>query len=149
MQPNENHGSSVDEQIIRAAGWTRNELYDPTLYIRALRAGINTGKIKSLLVALGVPRSIIAHNAMTDETNLARFFRRESVPEQQSEALLDTAKVYLKAVAIFEDKDLAAEWMNTEIPALGGQKPLELMDSFEGRRWVTRVLGHLETGDFS
>ncbi|WP_416397366.1 antitoxin Xre/MbcA/ParS toxin-binding domain-containing protein [Allohahella sp. A8] len=43
----------------------------------------------------------------------------------------------------------AKQWLSSPVPALDGERPIDLFDTFEGRRWVTTVLRHIETGDFS
>jgi uncharacterized protein (DUF2384 family) len=35
------------------------------------------------------------------------------------------------------------------VPALDGERPINLFDTFEGRRWVAQVLNKIEHGDFS
>lgn len=44
------------------------------------------------------------------------------------------------AQAVFGDEHLAYQWMNEPVPALGDQKPADLMNTAEGRQWVLSVL---------
>jgi putative toxin-antitoxin system antitoxin component (TIGR02293 family) len=57
--------------------------------------------------------------------------------------------VWDMAVRVFESQDNAEEWMNSEIPSLGGKKPVELMMSKEGREMVKDALERILTGDYS
>lgn len=40
------------------------------------------------------------------------------------------------AARIFESRELADEWLSTALPALGGNRPIDLCDTFEGRDLV-------------
>ncbi len=51
------------------------------------------------------------------------------------------------AEAVFEDKDIALNWMLRENIALGNAKPIELCDAEEGAVQVRRVLSAIEHGN--
>ena len=42
----------------------------------------------------------------------------------------------------------AREWLETALPALGGQRPIDLCDTFEGRRLVQDAIRRIEYGEF-
>ena len=42
----------------------------------------------------------------------------------------------------------AIEWIKTPIPALSGEKPEALFDTFEGRRLVSQVLRKIKYSEF-
>lgn len=140
---------NLTQELITASGWRTEDLYNPASYIRSVRLGIAGDRAKRLLNAIGVPREALARVAHIDESNLPRLFKKEALSEALSESLLDTAKIFIRAIDVFEDRATALEWMDTTVSALGKQKPMELLDTFEGRRWINQVLGHIETGDFS
>ena len=69
--------------------------------------------------------------------------RRPSPPRPDLEA------VRARATAVFEDADEAERWLNEPNPALGGEAPLALARSREGRRTVETVLSRIEHGDYT
>lgn len=131
------------------AGWDYDDLYNPLHYIQSVRNGVKGSKAKDLVNCLGVPRTVLAKIMKVDESNLARLFRRDTLPGDQSETLMDTARLFLKAIRVFDDQGMAQEWMQTRNAVLNGQAPNELLDTFEGRRWIDQVLTNIEFGEFT
>lgn len=68
--------------------------------------------------------------------------------EHQSEVISDALRIYSRACQVFETETLASDWLQAGIPALRG-RPIDLMDTAEGRHWVMDTLERVETGDFS
>jgi len=66
---------------------------------------------------------------------------------------LQTTSRELKVAAIaekaFGDRDKATSWLNKPNQALGGKIPLALLDTDEGAKQVTDLLGRIDTGTFS
>ncbi|MBC7949796.1 MAG: DUF2384 domain-containing protein [Chitinophagaceae bacterium] len=56
-------------------------------------------------------------------------------------------EVFRRAEEIFEDQTTA--WLNSPIPALGGQIPAELLGTPEGIELVLKILGRIEYGVYS
>jgi putative toxin-antitoxin system antitoxin component (TIGR02293 family) len=59
------------------------------------------------------------------------------------------ARVYASAVEMIGDKQKAAEWLRTPNRALGGEKPLDQLDTDTGTRMVEDVLGRIAYGVYS
>ena len=54
-----------------------------------------------------------------------------------------------RATEVFGDSKAAIEWLNEEIPSLGGRKPLDLFaGSEEDKERVYTILGRIEAGVF-
>ncbi|MGH7570899.1 MAG: antitoxin Xre/MbcA/ParS toxin-binding domain-containing protein [Gemmatimonadota bacterium] len=75
-------------------------------------------------------------------TTLHRRRRRLSKPE--SERLERLARMTALAEEVWEDPDLAHEFLMSPQPQLGGNKPVELADSDLGTRQVEELLYKLE-----
>ncbi len=58
------------------------------------------------------------------------------------------ARVFAHAVEVFEAGERAQDWLASENRALGGQRPLALLDTDAGAREVDDVLGRIEQGIF-
>lgn len=49
----------------------------------------------------------------------------------------------------FQDEKLLDDWINTNIPALGGLKPIELIKNKNGRKKIIYCIEIMKFGDFS
>ena len=67
----------------------------------------------------------------------------------ESELLLRLARVLAAATDVLGDEDKARGWLVTENRALGGRKPITLLDTGIGFQDVLDVLGRIEHGVFS
>ena len=67
----------------------------------------------------------------------------------QSDALLDTLRVFFRAASVFESPERVREWLETVLPALGGRRPVDLCNTAEGRRLVQDAIRRIEHGEFS
>ena len=122
-------------------------LSDRTIYIQTVREGLPGYTVKAGTKLIG--RSLFIRLFDTNSANLSRFYNKKHLNRHDSEEVLDTFRVTAEAIRIWEDKDAALEWLNMPIPALAGDKPIDLFDTFDGRRWVSEVLRKIEFGEFS
>ena len=68
----------------------------------------------------------------------------------ESDRLLRAARVYGRAIALFEgDREAALEWLNEPQPALGGAVPMDLARSDVGAREVEALTSRIEHGVYS
>lgn len=49
----------------------------------------------------------------------------------------------------FDVKAWLGRWLSSPLPAFGGARPLEYMDTIEGQRLVSQILGRIESGAYS
>ncbi|MGI9286849.1 MAG: antitoxin Xre/MbcA/ParS toxin-binding domain-containing protein [Pseudomonadales bacterium] len=119
---------------------------DHATFIEATRTGLPGAVVKQAVDALG-HRDLFVRLLETTTGNLSRFYRRKALNAYHSEGILDTLRVFSKAIRVFDDPDIACEWLDTRIPALGGQRPITLCDTFEGRDMVQTALRKIEYGE--
>ena len=62
--------------------------------------------------------------------------------------LLDALRVFYRASTVLGGLDAAHEWLETPLPAMGGQRPLDFCDTFSGRRLVQQAIAKIEHGEF-
>lgn len=120
---------------------------DHSAFLKAARRGLPGTVVKQAVKALG-HREVFVRMLGTTPGNLNRFYRRKLLPPTQSEALLDLVRVFGRAASVFGDQESGGEWLVTRIPALGGQRPVDLCDTFEGRTLVREALRKIEFGEF-
>lgn len=142
------HHTDTENAILAQAGLSPADLQNPARYISSIRAGLAGSVVRSLIEALHMPRMVVSGILNVDESNIARLYQRPRVSVAQSESIMDTTRLMLKAVKVFASQELATQWLQTPIPALGNARPYDLMDTFEGRKWIDQVLGNIESGEF-
>lgn len=49
----------------------------------------------------------------------------------------------------FDARKWLARWIEEPIPALGGKRPADYMDTFEGQEMVSRLLSMMQTGAYA
>lgn len=116
-------------------------------FIRAVREGI-PGKVVKQAVDVVGQRDLFVRLVGVSSGNLHRVYQRSSLSSTQSEALLDALQVFFRASAVLGGLDPAREWLETPLPAMSGQRPLDFCDTFSGRRLVQQAIDKIEHGEF-
>ena len=120
---------------------------DAAEFIQATREGI-AGKVVSQAVDVIGQRDLFARLVGVLPENLQQVYRRARLGPVQSEALLDALRVFYRASTALGGLDAALEWLDQPIPALGGQRPLDLCETFIGRLLVQQAIARIEHGEF-
>lgn len=139
---------ATDSKIMGNLSLPEGVFHDPVAYIRQVHEGISGEVVREAIDAFG-DRELFVRLLETTPGNLHRYYKRAALGRTESEEVLDTLSVLRYATQVFEDIDIAREWMHCEVPALSGSRPVDLLDTFIGRKLVREVLGKIEYGDFS
>ncbi|OLL33136.1 hypothetical protein BTH42_04135 [Burkholderia sp. SRS-W-2-2016] len=86
--------------------------------------------LQTLLAGLGLPSSTI----------LRKISKEERLSGSESDRVARVLYIFEQAHEVFEDPNLAAEWMRRPNAELGGLKPLEVLDSQPGYDRVRDIL---------
>lgn len=62
---------------------------------------------------------------------------------------ISPGSVQQMAETVFESREIALQWLECPIKALGGEAPSKLLGTPAGCRRVYQVLAKIEAGDFS
>ena len=116
-------------------------------FIRAVREGISGKVVKQAVNVVG-QRDLFVRLVGVSPGNLHRVYQRSSLSANQSEALLDALRVFYRASTVLGGLDAAHEWLETPLPAMGAQRPLDFCDTFSGRRLVQQAIAKIEHGEF-
>ena len=134
-------------QRIEGVGVPSAAFVDQAAYIRTVRAGLSGEVVRQAIDAIG-HRDFFARLLGTTSGHLGRLYGRESLGRARTEGLLDTLRTFAAAAAAFGDLDRAQDWLDTALPALGGDRPIDICDTFEGRRLVREIIRKVEYGEF-
>lgn len=145
---------SVQKQSTQGTNDTTDEapgvvLTSPAVLIDVIRGGLTGTWLSELLKIADLKPTLAAALGVDSYEDLAALSQVKALSQAQSEAILDTVMVYLRAVEVWESAEAASSWFHAEVPALAGQRPLAIIDTFEGRKWVREVLEKIDTGTFS
>jgi putative toxin-antitoxin system antitoxin component (TIGR02293 family) len=93
---------------------------------------------KDLAGVLGIPIS-----------TLARRKKGKRFPFAESERIFRVAKLFDRAISVFDDVQAARTWLKTPVWALGDISPLAYARTELGAQEVENLLGRIEDGVFA
>ena len=117
--------------------------------INLSRNGVRKSALKSLSDYLGITMDKMSNLLHTSHRNIQRKDDNELLDTYKSEQAIEVAQVVSKGLEIFGTKENLQQWLHSNIVALGGKKPIDLLDTTFGIRMIYRVLGRLEYGVYS
>lgn len=123
------------------------DILSPSGYLEAVREGLSGEQLRTIAGVIG-DRDLVARSIGKDASNISRSYRVKTLPTAATDSLIDTVRVYMQAANIYESMDLAKEWMNSSIPALGGEVPAQLLDTHAGRELVRQTLRKMDYGEY-
>jgi putative toxin-antitoxin system antitoxin component (TIGR02293 family) len=117
--------------------------------INLTRHGVRKSSLKSLSDYLGITMDEMSSLLHTSHRNIQRKDDDELLDVYKSEQAIELAQVVSKGLEIFGAKENLHQWLHSNLIALGGKKPIDLLDTSFGIRLIYRVLGRLEYGVYS
>ncbi len=85
---------------------------------------------------------------IADRTLERRISRREPLKPEEVDGILRLLRVLAHAVRVFEDPEIAEEWLRLPNPELDGEVPMQMAATDLGAREVEAVLMRIEHGVF-
>jgi putative toxin-antitoxin system antitoxin component (TIGR02293 family) len=138
------------EEIFRAPPWQRIEM---------IREGISARDVKHLQERLGIPQSVLLESLRMSIATLNRkVSRQENLSPEDSERVLGVSKLVGQVNEIvkrsgdtqgFDAASWLASWLQQSVPALGGARPLDFIDTLEGQAMVSQLLARMQSGAYS
>jgi putative toxin-antitoxin system antitoxin component (TIGR02293 family) len=146
-----------------AAYWKRAQAGRPGAYLYASLVGIKdlnpiaiTRRISRGLSYQSLVRfqeiSLLSLKEIADlvsisERTISRRKERGRLDPEESDRLLRVARVFAKALELFEgDASAARSWLHTPAKALGGERPIDLARTDPGSREVEALVDRIEHG---
>ncbi len=113
--------------------------------MRLVRRGLPTTTIEFVLetgrlTLAELDRIVLPRKTLVNRRRLGRL-----TPEQ-SDRLVRVARMIAVAEETFGGQEKANSWLRRPTAALGGEKPLDLLDTDEGARQVETLLGRIGHG---
>jgi putative toxin-antitoxin system antitoxin component (TIGR02293 family) len=122
------------------------DIMSPIGYLSIVRSRVSGDQLKAI-TDLIEEKELIARSIGTT-SNLSKSYQTKRLSSAETDNLIDLLRVYIQAAKIYESFDLAKEWMRSSIPALGGEIPVNMIDSHAGREVVRQALRRMEFGEY-
>jgi putative toxin-antitoxin system antitoxin component (TIGR02293 family) len=122
------------------------DIMSPTGYLSIVRSRVSGDQLKAITDLIG-EKELIARSIGTT-SNLSKSYQTKRLSSTETDNLIDLLRVYIQAAKVYESFDLAKEWMRSSIPALGGEIPVNMIDSQAGREVVRQALRRMEFGEY-
>jgi putative toxin-antitoxin system antitoxin component (TIGR02293 family) len=115
-----------------------------------VRKGLPATSVTALAGKLDLPNTVLSQKLGIPQRTLTRRLSQESrLTAAESDRTVRLARVYAHAVEMIGDEEKAVEWLRTPNRALGGERPLDQLDTDLGSRAVEDILGRIAYGVYS
>ncbi len=120
-----------------------------TLLIARIKKGLPFKSFEQLCHSLAIPEKELAAVLNIPSSTLARRKKSGQLAFEESERLFRVARLYDKALEVFEAPEMARKWLKDPAWSLGDIAPLQYADTELGSQEVEALLGRIEHGIFS
>lgn len=131
----------------------------PQARIKMIRSGVKAGDAKQMITDLHFDQQALlrALNLKAATVN-RKAARDEALSIEESERVLGIASLVGQLQAIVEESgdpegfdatQWLSRWLREPLSALGGEKPLSILDTMEGQSLVADTLAKVQSGAFA
>lgn len=127
-------------------------------HVRMIRAGLPASDAKRILSALALPMGeAMRALRLSPATMNRKVALRQSLAPEESERLLGVARLIGQIQAMVEEsgdpegfdaEKWVSRWLREPVPALGGERPIDLLDTMEGQALVSETLARMQSGAY-
>lgn len=118
-------------------------------FIDIIRDGIPRKSIDHLMENTGLSVAEISNIIRTSDRTLRRYSPKQKLNPEQTERIIELAKLYSRGEEVFGQMEKFKSWMNSPVMALGNKKPKEFLDTSIGIELLMNELGRIEHGIFA
>jgi len=150
---NSHEANMRTEAIIQVLGGRkvlRKVIKNPDDLAQLVRNGLPAASVTALAQKLHLGNSVLSRKLGIPQRTLTRRLSQASLlTPAESDRTVRMARVYANAVEMIGDEEKAIEWLGTPNRALGGERPLDQLDTDTGARMVEDILGRIAYGVYS
>lgn len=117
--------------------------------IPVIREGVPKKALDNLVIKTGINKNELPNILSTSERTLRRYSDKQKLSPEQSERIIELAKLYSRGENVFGTLDAFKEWMESSVMSLGNKKPAEFLDTSLGIQLLMDELGRIEHGIFA
>lgn len=115
--------------------------------IQLIRRGLPQNSLNFLLKKTKLTRQELGTILQISPRTMQRYGIDQMLPSVVSEKLLALNDLFEKAEEVLGGGPAnVTDWLRQEVIALGNQRPIDLLDTYQGLNEVMKVLGRMEWG---
>ena len=118
-------------------------------FINVIRTGLPKQAMTHLMQIADLSLNEMASIVHTSDRTLRRYGPQQKLSEQQSERMIEMARLYSRGEEVFGTMEKFKEWMNTILLPFGNKRPKEFLDTSLGINMIMDELGRIEHGIFA
>jgi putative toxin-antitoxin system antitoxin component (TIGR02293 family) len=115
-------------------------------FISVIRAGIPKQAMNHLMEIADLTLTEMAAITHTSDRTLRRYSAHERLSQEQSERMIELAKLYGRGEEVFGNMERFRNWMDTILLPFGNKKPKAFLDTSMGIQMIMDELGRIEHG---
>jgi len=136
-------------RVIALMGIHQKKVGNDNDFIAMIREGVPKEAMDNLMDITGLNAQEMASITHTSDRTLRRYTAKTKLNQEQSERMIELAKLYSRGEDVLGTLDNFKTWMDTPQMAFGNKRPKEYLDTSLGIEWITDELGRIEHGIFA
>lgn len=125
------------------------QIHNNADFIPIINKGIPKKALDTFMDNTGITVPEISGIIRTSDRTLRRYNPAKKLNPEQSERIIELAKLYSRGEEVFGNMDAFKQWMNSTVMALGNKKPKTFLDTSMGIDLLMNELGRIEHGIFA
>lgn len=117
--------------------------------ITVIRSGIPRIAMDHLMEIADISLTEMSAIIHTSDRTLRRYTPAQKLSQEQSERMVELARLYSRGEQVLGSLAEFREWMNTKLMAFGNSRPKEYLDTSLGINMIMDELGRIEHGIFA
>jgi putative toxin-antitoxin system antitoxin component (TIGR02293 family) len=124
-----------------------------------IKQGMLAAEAKRIFAAMAIGQGVAlkALNLSAATVN-KKAKRHQTLTPEESERVLGITKLIGQLLSMIEESGEAegfdavgwlSRWLSEPLPALGGERPIDLMDTMEGQALVSTTLAQVQSGAYA
>jgi putative toxin-antitoxin system antitoxin component (TIGR02293 family) len=150
------YGNVYDTMTVRTIGLMGMEgkrgfanIKNDSDLIGVIRAGIPKQAMTHLMDVADISLNEMASIIHTSDRTLRRYAPQQKLSQEQSERMVEMAKLYSRGEEVFGTMEQFKQWMDTLLLPFGNKKPKAFLDTSLGIKMIMDELGRIEHGIFA
>lgn len=117
-------------------------------FINIIRTGIPKQAMTHLMEVADISLNEMASIVHTSDRTLRRYGAQQKLSQDQSERMIEMARVYSRGEDVFGSMESFKDWMDTVLLPFGNKKPKDFLDTSIGVGMIMDELGRIQNGIF-
>ena len=118
-------------------------------FINVIRTGIPKQAMTRLMHIADISLTEMASIIHTSDRTLRRYTEQQKLSQDQSERMVEMARLYSRGEEVFGTMEKFREWMDAVLLPFGNKKPKAFLDTSLGIAMIMNELGRIEHGIFA